>query len=43
MSEVRTDHNLCLKTRRLGEDIFWDNADRKKFLELAPISAFLPT
>ena len=25
------------------EDIFWDNVDRKKFLELARISVFLPT
>ena len=24
------------------EDIFWDNVDRKKFLELTLISAFLP-
>jgi hypothetical protein len=24
------------------EDNFWDNVDRKKVLELTPISAFLP-
>jgi len=24
------------------EEIFWDNVDRKKFLELIPLSAFLP-